>query len=380
MTPGKTSRAAFSRPFAIMLSAAVATILAAGCSSTGSSNIPVTQSPGVVTPAAQSPNSAPQSSTGTAQSTTRASAITASGTVNGTSSGGFLLQTGPPHGFIDVHTSSATAYVGPKPGVGSKVSVSGSGSWSTSIAASSVTSGAVKAVGTAAPLTTPVPASGSVVWQAGDGTLGRWTDATTYQCGSPVQSGSQFSFVLKQSGTSCGRNQVQPLAANGTLSTLAQGGTYTWKFNYVDGSPDGAGPGMGGDTEAQSLIWQIHGTGQTGTPCTELAFGNAESGAQVWELTTCAHGLGSPYWTGSYKAGERDTWQVTALVSDSSNGYVKLYRNGVLVADAPGANYAGVAPWWNFGPYKWRWELSGGGGSDMKTVGATISGMVLTKP
>jgi hypothetical protein len=232
---------------------------------------------------------------------------------------------------------------------------------------------------TPTPAPTPLPTAtpGVVLWQAGSATLGRWSDATTYQCGSPQQSGGQLQFTLVQSGTSCGRNQAQPENADGSLSTLTDGRQYAWTFHYIDGLVTAPGPGMGVDAEAQSLIWQIHGTGATGTPCAQLGFGNAANGAQVWQLTDCANGLSNPYWTGTYTPGESDDWEIIALVSASSNGYIQLYRNGTLVANAVGANYQGTAPWWNFGPYKWRWELAGAGGSNMTMVDCTIEGMTL---
>lgn len=186
-------------------------------------------------------------------------------------------------------------------------------------------------------------------------------------------------FTLSRSGTSCGRNQANPLTSSGSLVRLADGATYTWTFNYHDGKPTG-GVGMGRDTDARSLIWQIHGYQETDSPCTSLEFVNGPydtGGPQRWGLTTCS-GL---VWTGSYTAGESDTFKIVARISQTSYGFTRLYRNGVLVASVSGANYhhSSGAPWWNFGPYKWRWELSGGGGSSMYQVNATMTNLLLTK-
>ncbi len=145
---------------------------------------------------------------------------------------------------------------------------------------------------TAKPVATPTaaPVSGTTIWKAGDATLGKWTTANTYQCGNPVNSGTTFTFGLSLSGTSCGRNQANPLTSSGSTVRLADGGTYTWSFNYVDGTPSGGGPGMGSDNDARSLIWQIHGYNEPDTPCTSLNFVNGTKdtgGPQMWALMTC---------------------------------------------------------------------------------------------
>ncbi len=185
---------------------------------------------------------------------------------------------------------------------------------------------------------------------------------------------------MSRSGTSCGRNQANPLTSTGSTLRLVDGGTYTWTFNYADGKATGGGPGMGSDKDARSLIWQIHGYNEPDTPCTSLNFINGTTGmggAQRWALMTCA----GEVWSGAYTAGERDSFKIVARVSETSSGLTQLYRNGVLVASVSGANYhhSSGDPWWNFGPYKWRWELASGGGSSMTQVNATISNMTLTK-
>lgn len=161
---------------------------------------------------------------------------------------------------------------------------------------------------------------------------------------------------------------------------LTPGATYTWTFTYHDTAISGRGPGMGRDTDARSLIWQIHGLNERDTPCTSLNFVNGPAntgGPQMWGLMTCA-GL---VWTGSYRSGETDTFKIVARISNTSSGFTQLYRNGVLVKSISGANYHNSYgnPWWNFGPYKWRWEIAGGGGSSMYQVNATIANMTLVK-
>jgi hypothetical protein len=225
-----------------------------------------------------------------------------------------------------------------------------------------------------------------VVWKAGDPTLGRWIVANTYQCGTPVQTGSSFTFALARNGKSCGRNQLLPVDAAGDVFRLQDGQTYTWTFHYIDGTPSGSGPGMGSDAEAQSLIWQLHpyaGNGRTPS----LGFGNASNGAQEWVLlgnTLWGKSTNPDYvWTGTYTPGESDDWKLTVTVSNKGAGSFALWRNGTQVYTVSGVNTYDPAsnpdPWWNFGPYKWRWELDGGGGSNMTAVNCTITDMTLSK-
>ena len=65
--------------------------------------------------------------------------ITATGTIVATVYNEFTLQTGYPHGFIDVHTNSSTQFIGQPPFVNEQVTVVGTGSWDTSITATTVT-------------------------------------------------------------------------------------------------------------------------------------------------------------------------------------------------------------------------------------------------
>ena len=231
---------------------------------------------------------------------------------------------------------------------------------------------------------TPAPESPSatVVWKAGDPQLGHWGVATTYQCGTPVNTGATFTFTLAPDGTNCGRNQANPLRDGNArdLVYLADGSTFIWEFDYIDGTPAGSPPGMGADVDARSLIWQIHGNKERRTPCARLGFMNGPngvSGPQMWGLSDCS----GTFWVGSYTPGERDHFKIVARVSTGPTGFTEIFRNGAFEAHHDGANYQNSVgdPWWNFGPYKWRWELAGGGGSSMTQVNATIDNMVVTK-
>ncbi|MGB6984904.1 MAG: LamG-like jellyroll fold domain-containing protein [Candidatus Aquilonibacter sp.] len=262
---------------------------------------------------------------------------------------------------------------------------------------------------TAAPTASP---SGTVVWEAGSATLGKWEAANTYQCGSPSVSATTTSFTLSQGsapgGGHCGRNQLQPLNASGGLSQLTPGQSYTWTFQYDDSAASGSGQGMGLDChagakcgngvttgcpgtscvgDARSSVWQIHGDGETNSPCTELGFANGSNGAsspQVWAFYDCGTGSSSQIeWTGSYTAGETDNWKITVVVSDGNTGSVQLYRNGTLVyskssistyTDSPSGN-----PWWDYGIYKWIWE-NAPNDSSLSIVNFTIKNMEVTTP
>jgi hypothetical protein len=193
----------------------------------------------------------------------------------------------------------------------------------------------------------------------------------------PSASGSTFTFNLVQNGSNCGRNQAMPESAPGMGDfPLTLGKTYTWTFTYVDGTPSGGGPGMGADTEAQSLIFQIHDIG-CGNGGFALGFNNASNGAQQWAVSM----PGPVYlWNGPYTPGETDTWAIQMYFSTTTSGWIKLYRDGTLVySNNAIATASCTSNWWNFGPYKWRWEIAGGGGSSMTQVNATIENMVLVQ-
>jgi len=81
--------------------------------------------------------------------------ITASGQISALISGGFTLETGSTHGYVDVFTSSSTTYTGAAPFVGEQVTVTGNGSYSTSIDAQTVTQVATASAASPAPIKTP---------------------------------------------------------------------------------------------------------------------------------------------------------------------------------------------------------------------------------
>ena len=221
-----------------------------------------------------------------------------------------------------------------------------------------------------------------LVWQAGREGYDRWVLARDGQCGTPHVAGSTFTFTLVQQGAECIRNQAHPADSSGEISRLTDGKQYTWTFRYVDGDPKRSAGGMGYDPDARSLIWQIHPYAG-GNPCVSLGFWNGGSvgDQQQWFLSNCAGNV----WSGSYHAGEVDDWKIVLLVTQNDDGYIRLYRNGTLVANAKGATYTNSHggfgdPWWNFGPYKWRWKLPDQGGSRLAVVRATITGMTVTSP
>ncbi len=220
-----------------------------------------------------------------------------------------------------------------------------------------------------------------ILWQAGSPGKDGWRTASDGQCGAPSLDGDKFVFALQQSGMNCVRNQVQPTDATGDDYRLADGQQFTWMFHFKDGTASSR-QGMGYDRDARGSIFQIHPY-RGGDSCVGLDFfnGGVVGGPQQWLLTNCSGNV----WTGPYTPGEEDDWKLIVLVSQGPNGHITLFRNGAQVANIAGATYkntgtASGGPWWNFGPYKWRWGLPNAGGSTTSRVNATISGMTLTTP
>ena len=116
-----------------------------------------------------------------------------SGTIQSMNAAGFLLQTGSPHGLIDIHVTSSTTITGAKPFAGELVSVSGTGSWATNISAATVAQGAVSDVD-------PFPAPSGLVSTSGtiDGTrtTGGWTLQQAYPSGKlPIYQGANATVI-----------------------------------------------------------------------------------------------------------------------------------------------------------------------------------------
>ncbi len=81
--------------------------------------------------------------------------INTGGTITSAYAGGFTLQTGAPHGYVNVVTSASTQFAGKPPYIGETVSVSATGSWSKLYAIS--VSQVIGAVVTPGPTASPVP-------------------------------------------------------------------------------------------------------------------------------------------------------------------------------------------------------------------------------
>lgn len=230
------------------------------------------------------------------------------------------------------------------------------------------------------PSPTPTP---DVLWQAGTAGKDSWVKAQTHQCGTPVASGTSFTFNLKYTETDCdqtppGRNQANPDTGGGWM-LLPLGKQYTWTFHYIDGTTSDAAPGMGSDSYAPSLIFQIHGnsSGGCGNPTVNLGFMNNSSGQQEWYFEIVQFD-GHPLWTGTYTPQETDDWKIVVNLAESGGGSTSLYRNGSLVYSGSSQSTAcSTVTFWNFGPYKWPWESRSTG---MTEINATINDMTLTTP
>ncbi len=75
-----------------------------------------------------------------------------SGTITSFYSAGFVIQSGSPHGYVRIATSSSTVYSGAKPFVGEHVAIAGTGSFLSAIQATTVTQ-----AGSATPTPGPTP-------------------------------------------------------------------------------------------------------------------------------------------------------------------------------------------------------------------------------
>jgi hypothetical protein len=187
---------------------------------------------------------------------------------------------------------------------------------------------------------------------------------------------------------------ANPVGGNSACSSawcLTPGKTYTWTFHYTDGTPSDGAPGMGEDSgNAESGIWQMHDYGGGGT-CTNgslaLSFVNNPypGGPQVWAVETAGSFVPIPGSGGAYTPQEQDDWKIVVTVSNGADGYTPsetFYRNGVQVFHSNSANFGGDCanyPFWDFGIYKWTWELSGAEGSTMTQVNATMDDMTLVQ-
>lgn len=187
---------------------------------------------------------------------------------------------------------------------------------------------------------------------------------------------------------------MMPLDSSGGLERISQGRDYTFSFHYFDGTASHSGPGMGEDKGvADSLIFQVHpinAPGGVGDLGLRLNFidntDDIGDGNEHWAVYGPECSGDKIMWHGDYTPGESDNWKIQlAPASYTKSGHTRVYRNDTLVLEYSGANMCnpsvdGGDPWWNMGPYKWRWELPDGGGSTMTEVDATISNMVETSP
>lgn len=122
--------------------------------------------------------------------TSGCSAMTVTGQITALSSSGFYVNTGSTHGTLMVFTTASTTINGPSPFVGENITASGTGSWSTSLTATSVsqttTSTPPSVTPTMAPITvsSPIPVPSGVVSTHGS-VAGQRTGGFTLNQGSP---------------------------------------------------------------------------------------------------------------------------------------------------------------------------------------------------
>lgn len=248
-------------------------------------------------------------------------------------------------------------------------------------------------------------ASGTIVWQTGNGTLGDYVLPSTSdgQCSGvgPTISGNNASFTLTRntSGTynydgvhtysgasTCYRNQLNPVDhSTGTnwLFTLGQKYTFTFQTVVTMNGNTAFVDGLSGGhlaVDVPGLIWQAHSYGGDGGACTGLVIGNthrayesgitqygtvSSPGSAVWNFHGCDD---NPTPTAQYYSadtiydGEIDNWQidVTAQIQGRSGGSIVVRRNGSVVYNTPNhvCDSSTTDCFWNFGPYMFYWENS----------------------
>ena len=211
------------------------------------------------------------------------------------------------------------------------------------------------------------------LWQIGDA----WIPANTGQCGAPAfPTPTSADFALVKNGTSCERNQLNPVGNGGSGAyLLTPGKSYTFSFQTVTR--------MGIDTGkfTQRLVWQIHDYGCGTSPYTVLGIQNMTGApdGQTWYFQTGAQGKSVV--TLPYTEGATDSWKITVIPESSDTGHVTASRNGAQFIDQQDQVFAcGAAPFWNFGPYQWNWVARGSGVSSLTQVGIRFNYMELTTP
>lgn len=255
----------------------------------------------------------------------------------------------------------------------------------------------------AAPATpSPAPAStaGTLIWQTGHPTLGKYVLPAPEdgQCAGvgPTITGNDASFTVKRNtnktyvyhgvtypgASTCWRNQMNPIDPNtGTNVMLDLGSKYRFTFQTVVTLNGNYGyqnlPSGGIGVDIPAIVWQTHDYGGNGEPCASLVLENtyvasangltlfgsvAQPGRPSWEFHTCdegdftGHAYNSP---DTLYDGEVDTWQIdiTAQIQGRSGGSVVVYRNGSEVYNAPNhiCDSSTTQCFWNFGPYMFFW-------------------------
>ena len=126
-------------------------------------------------------------------STGAGNAITLSGTVVAVKSGEFQIQCGKGVGYLNVYTTAATVYTGAKPYLDEQVQISGTGTVSTSVTASSVAQLNAPAAASLLTVTGPVVAVQSARFEVqggkGIGYLWIYTNASTIYTGAKPYAG-----------------------------------------------------------------------------------------------------------------------------------------------------------------------------------------------
>lgn len=248
---------------------------------------------GVTPQTASFPGLVSPQSTATTTSTT---SISTSGTIVGLITGGFVLDTGYPHGKIDVYVTSTTTISGPTPYVNEQVSVTGTGSWSTSITATSVSQGLTTTSTVATPTPSPIPIPTGVISTQGKiaglrtggftldqgypyGKIPVYTTSTTAYFGGAVVTG-QWAQVTGVGSVHTGISSATVVSITATqpsniteTGTIVGGTTYGFTLNVSTTYPSvpivvTTATVIGGGVLMPGAIAQVYGPGTLGTSIT----------------------------------------------------------------------------------------------------------------
>lgn len=183
--------------------------------------------------------------------------INTAGTVAKLITGGFDLNTGSPHGYVYVYTSSSTTFSGAQPYVGELVSVAGTGSWTTQLQAVSVAQLTSLAAATASPSPSPTP----VPVLAGPAHIQTWAFDEYWAEGANASSSAVASYLTYAEGGD--GNAKAQLDCSGTPKSCSSVFYYDPNLIYSSASCPVSGDASFLASAGADESWFVHEAGYT---------------------------------------------------------------------------------------------------------------------